>query len=550
MRKILVTSALPYANGSIHLGHLVEYLQTDIWVRHQKMSNNHCTYICADDAHGTPIMLKARELNITPEKLIEKSKKEHVEDFTDFHIEFDNYHTTHSEENRMLSELIYNNLKDKGVIERREIEQYYDENEEMFLPDRYIKGTCPKCGENDQYGDSCEKCGATYSSTEVIDPISVISNSKPIKKKTEHLFFKLSDYEKFLSEWLTDSRVQKEIHNKMKEWLSDGLSSWDITRDKPYFGFSIPGEKDKFFYVWLDAPVGYIASFKNLCDKNSIDYLSSWEKDSEVELYHFIGKDIAYFHVLFWPSMLEGAGFRTPTSVFCHGFLTIDGEKMSKSRGTFIKARTYLNHLNPEYLRYYFASRLTSKIEDIDLNFNDFIARVNSDLIGKVINIGSRCARFINKDFDNKLASKSNNQSLIAKILEKKSAIQTNYENRDFSKNIRLISSLADDVNKYIDDEKPWIKIKNKENSEIVHEVCSDGINMFRILVGYLKPVLPKITENVEKLLRCTPIDWYNIDQLIFEEKIETFKPIITRIDEKSIEIIKSEAREDKYDRQ
>ena len=545
MRKILVTSALPYANGSIHLGHLVEYLQTDIWVRHQKMSNNHCTYICADDAHGTPIMLKARELNITPEKLIEKSKKEHVEDFTDFHIEFDNYHTTHSEENRLLSELIYNNLKDKGVIERREIEQYYDENEEMFLPDRYIKGTCPKCGENDQYGDSCEKCGATYSSTEVIDPISVISNSKPIKKKTEHLFFKLSDYEKFLSEWLTDSRVQKEIHNKMKEWLSDGLSSWDITRDKPYFGFSIPGEKEKFFYVWLDAPVGYIASFKNLCDKNSIDYLSSWKKDSEVELYHFIGKDIAYFHVLFWPSMLEGAGFRTPTSVFCHGFLTIDGEKMSKSRGTFIKARTYLNHLNPEYLRYYFASRLTSKIEDIDLNFNDFIARVNSDLIGKVINIGSRCARFINKDFDNKLASKSNNQSLIAKILEKKSAIQTNYENRDFSKNIRLISSLADDVNKYIDDEKPWIKIKNKENSEIVHEVCSDGINMFRILVGYLKPVLPNITENVEKLLRCSPIDWYNIDQLIFEEKIETFKPIITRIDEKSIEIIKSEARED-----
>ena len=545
MRKILVTSALPYANGSIHLGHLVEYLQTDIWVRHQKMSNNHCTYICADDAHGTPIMLKARELDITPEKLIEKSKKEHVEDFTDFHIEFDNYYTTHSEENKILSELIYSNLKDKGVIERREIEQYYDEDEEMFLPDRYIKGTCPKCGEKNQYGDSCEKCGATYSSTEVINPISVISNSKPIKKKTEHLFFKLSDYEKFLSKWLTDNRVQKEINNKMKEWLSDGLSSWDITRDKPYFGFNIPGEKEKFFYVWLDAPVGYIASFKNLCDKNSIDYLEAWKKDSEVELYHFIGKDIAYFHVLFWPSMLEGAGFRTPTSVFCHGFLTIDGEKMSKSRGTFIKARTYLNHLNPEYLRYYFASRLTSKIEDIDLNFNDFVARVNSDLIGKVINIGSRCARFINKDFDNTLASKSNNQSLISQILEKKSTIQKNYENRDFSKNIRLISSLADDVNKYIDDEKPWIKIKDKENSQAVQEVCSDGINMFRILVGYLKPVLPKIAENVEKLLRCSPIDWYNVDQLILEGKIETFKPIITRIDEKSIEIIKTEARED-----
>ena len=545
MRKILVTSALPYANGSIHLGHLVEYLQTDIWVRHQKMSNNHCTYICADDAHGTPIMLKARELNITPEKLIEKSKKEHIEDFNDFHIEFDNYYTTHSEENKILSELIYNNLKDKGVIERREIEQYYDEDEEMFLPDRYIKGTCPKCGEKDQYGDSCEKCGATYSSTEVIEPISVISNSKPIKKKTEHLFFKLSDYEKFLSKWLTDNRVQKEINNKMKEWLSDGLSSWDITRDKPYFGFNIPEEKEKFFYVWLDAPVGYIASFKNLCDKNSIDYLEAWKRDSEVELYHFIGKDIAYFHVLFWPSMLEGAGFRTPTSVFCHGFLTVDGEKMSKSRGTFIKARTYLNHLNPEYLRYYFASRLTSKIDDIDLNFNDFVARVNSDLVGKVINIGSRCAKFINKDFDNTLASKSNNQSLISQILEEKSTIQKNYENRDFSKNIRLISSLADDVNKYIDDEKPWIKIKDKENNEIVQEICSDGINMFRVLVGYLKPVLPKIAENVEKLLRCSPIDWYNVDQLILEGKIETFKPIITRIDEKSIEIIKTEARED-----
>lgn len=545
MRKILVTSALPYANGSIHLGHLLEYLQTDIWVRYQKMSNNDCTYICADDAHGTPIMLKARELNISPEKLIEKSKKEHIEDFADFHIEFDNYHTTHSEENRMLSELIYNNLKDKGVIERREIEQYYDEDEEMFLPDRYIKGTCPKCGAKDQYGDSCEKCGATYSSTEVIDPISVISNSKPIKKKTEHLFFKLSDYEKFLSNWLTDNRVQKEINNKMKEWLSDGLSSWDITRDKPYFGFNIPGEKEKFFYVWLDAPVGYIASYKNLCDKNSINYLSSWERDTEVELYHFIGKDIAYFHVLFWPSMLEGAGFRTPTSVFCHGFLTIDGEKMSKSRGTFIKARTYLNHLNPEYLRYYFASRLTSKIEDIDLNFSDFVARVNSDLVGKLINIGSRCARFINKDFDNTLASKSNNQSLITQILEKKDAIQTNYENRDFSKNIRVISSLADEVNKYIDDEKPWIKIKDKDNNEAVHEVCSDGINMFRVLVGYLKPVLPKIAENVEKLLKCSPIDWYNIDQLILEKKIEPFKPIITRIDEKSIEIIKAEARED-----
>ncbi len=399
MRRIIVTSALPYANGSIHLGHLVEYLQTDIWVRSQKMAGNDCVYICADDSHGTPIMLKAKELGITPETLIKNTYEEHVKDFKDFQIEFDNFHTTHSDENREISEKIYLALKDKGDIASKEIEQYYDDEAKMFLPDRFIKGECPKCGAKDQYGDSCEVCGATYSSSEIKNPISTVSNTKPITKTTEHVFFKLSSYQDFLKKWMDENNIQKEIKNKLSEWLSGELVDWDITRDKPYFGFEIPGLKDKFFYVWRDAPFGYIASHKNYCDKNNQNYLDDWSEGSKTELYHFIGKDIAYFHGLFWPAMLEGAGFRKPDGVFCHGFLTIDGEKMSKSRGTFFNARTYLNHLQPDYLRYYFSSRLTNKIEDIDLNFDDFMARVNSDLVGKIINIGSRCAKFINKDF-------------------------------------------------------------------------------------------------------------------------------------------------------
>ena len=546
MRKILVTSALPYANGSIHLGHLVEYLQTDIWVRSQKMSGNECTYICADDAHGTPIMLKAQELNITPEKLIEDTYEEHVEDFSDFLIEFDNYHSTHSEENKYFSSYIYDQLKSKGDIINKTINQFYDEKAEMFLPDRYIKGECPKCHAKDQYGDSCEVCGATYASDEIINPISTVSNTPPITKKTDHFFFKLSEYESFLKEWVSADTTQIEIKNKLNEWLTDGLSDWDITRDKPYFGFNIPGETDKFFYVWLDAPVGYIASHKNYCEKNSKDFNEHWDKNSKTELYHFIGKDIAYFHALFWPAMLEGAGFRKPTAIFCHGFLTVDGEKMSKSRGTFFNARTYLNHLDPEYLRYYFASRLTNKIEDIDLSFEDFQSRVNSELVGKIINIGSRCAKFINKDFDNKLATKFNNGNLIKECLSKTNDVINNYENRNYSTNIRLISSLADDVNKYLDEVKPWVKIKNENERELVQEICTDGLNLFRILIGYLKPILPRISNKVEDIMNCDSMTWTNLKEVQLNTEISKFQPIITRITKESIEAMKNECSGEK----
>ena len=507
MRRIVVTSALPYANGSIHLGHLVEYIQTDIWARSQKMAENECLYICADDSHGTPIMLKAKELEITPEELIKKIYDEHVKDFKDFQIEFDNFHTTHSDENKKISEEIYKSLKDKGNIISKEIEQFYDNEAKMFLPDRFIKGECPKCGAKDQYGDSCEECGATYSPTDVKNPISTVSNTTPVTKKTEHVFFQLSSYESFLKEWMKNNEIQKEIKNKLSEWLEGGLVDWDITRDKPYFGFEIPDLKDKYFYVWLDAPIGYIASHKNYCDKNEKNYLDDWKEDSKTELYHFIGKDIAYFHGLFWPAMLEGAGLRKPNGVFCHGFLTIDGEKMSKSRGTFFNARTYLNHLQPDYLRYYFSSRLTSKIEDIDLSFDDFMARVNSDLVGKIINIGSRCAKFINKDFNNQLSKEIGNKLLLDSLLSKKDEIIANYESRNFATNIRIITSLSDEVNKYLDEEKPWVKIKDQDTKESVQTICSDGINAFRMIMTYLKPVLPEIASKVESLLNADPFN-------------------------------------------
>ena len=542
MRKILVTSALPYANGSIHLGHLVEYLQTDIWVRNQKMSGNTCYYICADDAHGTPIMLKAKELDIRPEELIQKTYQEHVKDFEDFGIEFDNYYTTHSEENREYSEFIYNSLKENGDIKSQEIEQFYDESAKMFLPDRYIKGICPKCGAEDQYGDACEECGATYSPTELKKPISIISNTKPSTKKTEHFFFKLSNYTDYLKKWMKRDSVQSEIQNKLEEWLKDGLADWDITRDKPYFGFNIPGYDDKYFYVWLDAPVGYIASFKNMCDKKNINFDEFWNHESECELYHFIGKDIAYFHALFWPAMLEASNFRSPNSIYCHGFLTVDGEKMSKSRGTFFNARTYLNHLNPEYLRYYFASRLTNTIEDIDLNLSDFQARVNSDLVGKIINIGSRCARFINKDFGDELASELNNNKLHDNIIENKNEIIKNYEDRKYSANIRLITSLADEVNKYLDEEKPWVQIKDDNNRGYVQKVCTDGLNMFKVLAGYLKPIIPDCVDKIEKILQCESISWENIDNQLISKKIDKFEPIINRIDSESIESMRTES--------
>ena len=544
MRKIIATSALPYANGPIHLGHLVEYLQTDIWVRSQKMAGNECLYICADDAHGTPIMLKAQELKITPEKLIDKIYKQHIKDFSDFHIEFDNYYSTHSDENKKFSEYIFNQLKERGDIVSKTINQFYDEKAQMFLPDRYIKGECPKCHAKDQYGDSCEECGGTYLSTDIINPISTVSDTKPVTKKTDHFFFKLSSYETFLKKWISNNATQTEIKNKLNEWLSDGLVDWDITRDTPYFGFNIPGTKDKFFYVWLDAPIGYIASHKNYCEKNNKNFDEYWKSDSNCELYHFIGKDIAYFHALFWPAMLEGSGFRKPNAVYCHGFLTINGEKMSKSRGTFLNARTYLNHLNPEYLRYYFASRLADKIEDIDLNFDDFQSRVNSDLVGKIINIGSRCSKFINKDFSNELSTTFNNEKLINNCLSHVDEIINNYEGRNFSTNVRLISSMADDINKYLDEEKPWVKIKDKNNHELVQKICTDGMNLFRILIGYLKPVLPKISEKVENIMQCEPINWENIKDSILSKKIQEFKPIITRIDKDSLEGMINESGE------
>ena len=544
MRKIIATSALPYANGPIHLGHLVEYLQTDIWVRSQKMAGNECLYICADDAHGTPIMLKAQELKITPEKLIDKTYKQHIKDFSDFHIEFDNYHSTHSDENKKFSEYIFNQLKERGDIVSKTINQFYDEKAQMFLPDRYIKGECPKCHAKDQYGDSCEECGSTYLSTDIINPISTVSDTKPVTKETDHFFFKLSSYETFLKKWVSNDATQTEIKNKLNEWLSDGLVDWDITRDAPYFGFNIPDTKDKFFYVWLDAPIGYIASHKNYCEKNDKNFDEYWKSDSNCELYHFIGKDIAYFHALFWPAMLEGSGFRKPNAVYCHGFLTINGEKMSKSRGTFFNARTYLNHLNPEYLRYYFASRLADKIEDIDLSFDDFQSRVNSDLVGKIINIGSRCSKFINKDFSNELSATFNNEKLINDCLSHLDEIINNYEGRNFSTNIRLISSMADDINKYLDEEKPWVKIKDKKNHEMVQKICTDGMNLFRILIGYLKPVLPKISEKVENIMQCEPINWENIKDLILSKKIQEFKPIITRIDKDSLEGMINESGE------
>jgi len=540
MRKILVTSALPYANGSIHLGHLVEYLQTDIWVRNQKMSNNQCIYVCADDAHGTPIMLKAQELKMKPEELIKKNYEEHCQDFSDFYIEFDNYHSTHSDENKEYSSYIYEKLKEKGDIVTKTIEQFYDNEAKMFLPDRYIKGECPKCGAKEQYGDSCEECGATYSSTEIINPVSVLTNSPPITKETEHFFFKLSNYDDFLKNWISEETTQSEIRNKLNEWLSEGLADWDITRDKPYFGFNIPDAKDKFFYVWLDAPVGYIASFKNYCMKHNTNFEEFWNKETSTELYHFIGKDIAYFHALFWPAMLEGANFRKPNAIYCHGFLTIDGEKMSKSKGTFFNARTYLDFLEPEYLRYYFASRLTSKIEDIDLNFDDFQSRVNSDLIGKIINIGSRCAKFINKDFNDSLAISPENNSLIKECLSCKEEIIQNYELRNYSTNIRLISSLADKINKYLDSEKPWVKIKNDSDKELVQRICTDGLNLFRILIGYLKPILPNISKKTEDILMSESINWKNLDQLLLDKKINKFEPIIKRIDNEDIVAMKN----------
>ena len=535
-RRILVTSALPYANGELHLGYMLETIQTDIWVRFQKMMGNECHYVCADDAHGTPIMLKANEMGIEPETLIEQVKIRHQADLDDFHIDFSQYHSTHSEENREISELIYNRLNDSGYIKKRVISQAFDPEKEMFLPDRYIKGECPKCGADDQYGDNCEVCGATYSTTEIKNARSVMSGATPIEKDSEHYFFDLPQFENKLKDWTKAGHLQEQVSNKLAEWFEQGLQQWDISRDSPYFGFKIPGTEDKYFYVWLDAPIGYMASFKKLCDNSELNFDEFFNKGSDTELYHFIGKDIVYFHALFWPATLMGSDFRTPNAVFAHGFLSVNGQKMSKSRGTFIQARTYLDNLDPEYLRYYYASKLTAKIDDIDLNLEDFKQRVNSDLVGKVVNIASRSASFVVKKYDKELSSDCVDKDLYKEFVETGSNIAKHYEARNFNQAMRLIMKLADKANQYIDEKKPWQLAKVEGSEREVHEITSLAINLFKVLMTYLKPVLPEMAKRSEEFLNIESLDWPDIETPLTCHKINNFKPLMTRIEDEQID--------------
>ena len=529
-RKILVTCALPYANGSIHLGHLLEHIQTDIWVRFQRMRGHETYFVCADDAHGTPIMLKAQELGVTPEEMIAGVREEHMADFADFHISYDNYHSTHSDENKAFAEEIYNRLHAKGHIKTRTISQLYDPEKGMFLPDRFVKGTCPKCKSEDQNGDSCDNCGETYSPTEVLNPRSVVSGATPVLRDSEHYFFDLPAFGDMLQEWTRSDSLQEEMANKLAEWFEQGLKQWDISRDAPYFGFEIPNAPGKYFYVWLDAPIGYMGSFKNLCDRKGIDFDAFWQLDSKAELYHFIGKDIIYFHSLFWPAMLEGAGYRKPTSVYAHGFVTVDGAKMSKSKGTFIKGRTYLDHLNPEYLRYYYAAKLTNRIDDLDLNLKDFAQRVNSDLVGKVVNIASRCASFITKRFDGMLSATVDNQALADEVMAAGDSIAAHYESRDFGRGMREIMALADKVNEYIAIKEPWQLVKDETKQQEVQDICSLGINMFRTLMIYLKPVLPVLADSTAEFLN-DPLIWEGHKTLLTDHKINKFKALLQRVD-------------------
>ena len=530
-RQILATSALIYANGPVHLGHLVEYIQTDIWTRALRLQGHNCYYICANDAHGTPIMLSAAKRGITPEELIETVGKEQRNDLEAFAIHFDHFYTTHSTENRVLTELIYQRLKARGDIEVRTIEQAFDSKQHMFLPDRYVKGTCPRCNATDQYGDSCESCGATYSPMELIDPISTISNTPPVTKSSEHLFFRVDHHADFLKAWMSQEHLQPQIANKLQEWFDVGLKAWDISRDAPYFGFEIPDAPGKYFYVWLDAPIGYMATFKHFCDlTESCDFSEFWEQDKMTEVYHFVGKDIIYFHALFWPAMLYAADFRTPTAVYGHGFLTIGGQKMSKSRGTFIEASHYLKHLNPEYLRYYFAAKLNAEIEDIDLNLTDFMQRINADLIGKVVNIASRCAGFMSKHFENRLASHCHNNTLFRKLVQAKKIVATLYEDRQFNRAVRTIMELADEVNVYINDQAPWKKMKETGQAKEVQAICTLGLNGFKVLIAYLKPILPLTAERVESFLKIPPLDWDNGTVFLSDHTIDTFTPLLTRI--------------------
>ncbi len=545
MRKLLVTSALPYANGELHLGSMLEHIQTDIWVRFQKMRGHQCISVCGDDAHGAPIMLKAQSLNIKPEELIATMQEKHETCLNGFYVHYDSYHTTHSEENKSLAQTVYLKLKENGDIFDSIIEQAYDKQQEMFLPDRFIKGDCPRCGAPEQYGDNCEVCGATYSPTEVKNPKSVLSGTTPIQKNSKHLFFDLPKYKDFLQAFVKSESLQSEVRNKLNEWFEQGLRAWDISRDAPYFGFEIPGEDKKFFYVWLDAPIGYMASFKKYCDNNTnIQFDDYWQKKSETELYHFIGKDILYFHTLFWPAMLEGAGYRKPTAVYAHGFLTINGKKMSKSRGTLINACTYLNHLNPEYLRYYYACKLGPQIEDIDLSFDDFSARINSDLIGKIINIASRSAGFIRKKYDNQLTEKLDNHELIQEFMSKSDAIATFYEQREYAKMVRTVTELADKANQYIATKAPWKTIKDEDKFIETHQVVSTAINLFRLIIIYLKPVLPMLAQSVEEFLNIEPVVWEDSQKLLGKHTIKVFKPLMQRIEQTSIDALLEDSKQ------
>ncbi|MBT5166414.1 MAG: methionine--tRNA ligase [Nitrosomonadales bacterium] len=552
MRKLLVTSALPYANGSIHLGHLVEYIQTDIWVRFQKMSGNETYYICADDTHGTPIMLKAEEENISPDDLVNKVHDEHDNDFKEFNVNFDHFYSTNSPENKKLSESIYNTLKENNKISSKEIDQFYDESKAMFLPDRFIKGSCPKCEAEDQYGDSCEKCGATYSPTELKNPYSVLSGTEPIRKKTLHYFFKLSECEEFLKEWIKNETLQPEAENKLKEWFDMGLQDWDISRDAPYFGFEIPDAPGKYFYVWLDAPIGYMASFKKFAQMNNLSFDEFWNKDSTAELIHFIGKDILYFHALFWPATLNYANYRTPSKIFTHGFLTVNGEKMSKSRGTFITARSYLDHIkDPNFLRYYYATKLNSSMEDLDLNLDDFIAKNNSDLIGKFINIPSRTSGFVSKFFNFELMPLASIKSkdalaLLEKIKESKKIIETYCEAREFSKLVKVIMQLVENVNEYISKTEPWKLSKDevqlKSNSSL-HEICSVCLKSFRMISIFLSPIIPSLSEKIAMFYGEAS---FNSFALIEGDilKIEPYKHLLKRIEQESIDLMLSSNKE------
>ena len=544
VRRILVTSALPYANGPIHIGHLVEYIQTDIWVRFQKLRGHECYYLCADEAHGTPIMLRAEQDGLSPEQLIDQVWQQHRADFAHFLIEFDNYYSTHSPENRHYAELIYHRLNAANHISRRVITQAYDPEKQMFLPDRFIKGNCPRCNAEDQYGDSCESCGATYSPTDLKNPRSVISGATPVLKESLHLFFKLADFEAMLKEWIVSGPIQPQMANKLNEWFEAGLQEWDISRDAPYWGFEIPDAPGKYFYVWLDAPIGYMASFQNYCDRVGLKFDDFWNPDSQAEVYHFIGKDIAYFHILFWPAELTGAGFRKPTAVHCHGFLTVDGQKMSKSRGTFIKARTYLQHLRPEYLRYYFATKLNDGIDDLDLNFDDFLHRVNSDLVGKLVNIASRSAGFISRRFNGQLAEQLAEPALYTDFVAAGDSITQAYEGREFGRAMREIMALADRANQYIDEKKPWALAKQPGAEAEVQAVCSMGLNLFRLLMLYLKPVLPGLAEQVEQFLQIPPLRWEDAPNPLLAHAIAEFKPLMQRVEMAQITAMIEDSRE------